>query len=104
MQGVSHNKESCFKYSVIECVPAMIPVTIKQKVVTDNIFHPLLSEIGIFAERPSRWMLLYVQEERETNNCYHKILYVVPLLVLSSVLHLHALESLLNQGIHNMMA
>lgn len=88
--------------NLIECVPAMIPV--KQQVATDNIFHLLLSEIGIFAERPSRWMLLYVQEEMETNNCYHRILYVVPALVLSSVLHLHALESLLNQGIHTMMA
>jgi len=49
-----------FKYRVIECVHAMLPVTIKQKVMTvakDNSFHPLLSEMGIFAERPTRWML-----------------------------------------------
>lgn len=69
----------------------MIPVTIKQKVMTvatDNSFHLLLSEMGIFADRPTRWML-YVREEMKINNCYHRmmILYVVPALVLSSVLH-----------------
>lgn len=69
----------------------MIPVTIKQKVMTvamDNSFHLLLSEMGIFADRPTR-LMLYVREEMKINNCYHRmmILYVVPALVLSSVLH-----------------